>query len=44
MLYLLRYEEELRDPKSALSGVKDASVAADELLWRNSLSKRHIKV
>jgi DNA end-binding protein Ku len=29
MLYLLRYEDELRDPKSALSGVKDASVGAD---------------
>ena len=39
MLYLLRYEEELRDPKSALSGVKDASVAADEL----SLAKQLIK-
>ena len=39
MLYLLRYEDELRDPKSALSGVKDASVAADEL----SLAKQLIK-
>src|ERR1700678_226217 len=39
MLYLLRYEDELRDPKSALSGVKDSSVAADEL----SLAKQLIK-
>jgi DNA end-binding protein Ku len=39
MLYLLRYEDELRDPKSALSGVKDASVGADEL----SLAKQLIK-
>lgn len=31
MLYTLRYEEELRDSKSALSGVKDSSVASDEL-------------
>jgi DNA end-binding protein Ku len=39
MLYLLRYEQELRDPKSALSGVKDVTVAADEL----SLAKQLIK-
>lgn len=31
MLYTLRYEEELRDAKSALSGVKDSPVASDEL-------------
>jgi DNA end-binding protein Ku len=31
MLYTLRYEEELRDSKSALSGVKESSVASDEL-------------
>lgn len=31
MLYTLRYEEELRDSKSALGGVKESSVAADEL-------------
>jgi hypothetical protein len=28
MLYMLRYEDELRDPKSALSGVKEAPVDA----------------
>jgi DNA end-binding protein Ku len=39
MLYLLRYEDELRDSKSALSGVKDSSVTADEL----SLAKHLIK-
>jgi DNA end-binding protein Ku len=38
MLYMLRYEEELRDSKSALSGVKEASVGADEL----SLAKQLI--
>jgi DNA end-binding protein Ku len=38
MLYLLRYEDELRDPKSILSGVKEASVSADEL----SLAKQLI--
>jgi DNA end-binding protein Ku len=38
MLYMLRYEDELRDPKSALSGVKEAPVDADEL----SLAKRLI--
>jgi DNA end-binding protein Ku len=31
MLYVLRYAEELRDPKSALSGVSDPKVEADEL-------------
>lgn len=31
MLYTLRYEEELRDSKGALSGVKESTVAADEL-------------
>ena len=39
MLYLLRYEDELREPKSALSGVKDSSVAADELSLANQLIK-----
>jgi DNA end-binding protein Ku len=39
MLYLLRYEDELRDPKSLLSGVKEASVDSDEL----SLSKQLIR-
>ena len=38
MLYMLRYEDELRDPKSLLSGVKEASVASDEL----SLAKQLI--
>jgi DNA end-binding protein Ku len=38
MLYTLRYEDELCDPKSALSGVKEASVDADEL----SLAKQLI--
>jgi DNA end-binding protein Ku len=31
MLYTLRYEDELRDPKSSLSEVEEASVDADEL-------------
>lgn len=31
MLYTLRYEEELRDSKSALGGVKESTVASDEL-------------
>jgi DNA end-binding protein Ku len=39
MLYLLRFAEELRDPKSALSGVKDVSVDSSEL----SLAKQLIE-
>ncbi|NYF88898.1 Ku protein [Tunturiibacter empetritectus] len=44
MLYMLRYADELRDPKSSLSGVKEASVDSDELslakqLIAKSLSK-----
>ena len=39
MLYLLPYEDELRDPKSVPSEVKDLSVAAGEL----SLAKQLIK-
>jgi DNA end-binding protein Ku len=39
MLYLLRYEDELRDPKSVLAGVKEPSVASDEL----SLAKQPIQ-
>ena len=39
MLYTLRYEDELRDSKSALSGIKEASVDADEL----SLAKKLIE-
>ncbi|MGO4209743.1 Ku protein [Terriglobus sp. 2YAB30_2] len=31
MLYTLRYEDELRDSKSALAGAKDVAVDADEL-------------
>jgi DNA end-binding protein Ku len=31
MLYVLRYAEELRDPKSILSGIKETKVEADEL-------------
>jgi DNA end-binding protein Ku len=38
MLYTLRYEDELRDPKSLLSSVKEASVDSDEL----SLAKQLI--
>jgi DNA end-binding protein Ku len=37
MLYMLRYEDELRDPKSSLSGVKEASVDADELALAKQL-------
>ena len=39
MLYTLRYEEELRNSKSLLAGVKEASVDSDEL----SLAKQLIK-
>jgi len=39
MLYVLRYKDELRDPKSILSGVKEASTDSDEL----SLAKQLIK-
>ena len=39
MLYVLRYEDELRSAKSILSGVKESSVDADEL----SLAKQLIK-
>jgi DNA end-binding protein Ku len=39
MLYVLRYEDELRDAKSILSNVKDSSVDAEEL----SLAKQIIK-
>ena len=38
MLYVLRYEDELRDPKSILGVVKEASVDSDEL----SLAKQLI--
>ena len=38
MLYLLHYEDELRNPGSALAGVKEASVDSDEL----SLAKQLI--
>jgi DNA end-binding protein Ku len=38
MLYTLRYEEELRNPKSLLAGVKEAYVDSDEL----SLAKQLI--
>ena len=38
MLYLLHYEDELRNPSSALAGVKEASIDADEL----SLAKQLI--
>ena len=31
MLYLLRYAEELRDPKAVLSGIPDVSVSSQEL-------------
>jgi len=36
MLYMLRYEDELRNPKAILSDVKEASVDADELSWQSS--------
>jgi DNA end-binding protein Ku len=39
MLYLLRYDDELRDPKPVFSDVKEISVDADEL----SLAKQLIK-
>jgi DNA end-binding protein Ku len=37
MLYMLRYEDELRDPKSSLSGGKEASVDSDELALTKQL-------
>jgi DNA end-binding protein Ku len=37
MLYMLRYEDELRDPKSSLSGVKETSVDFDELALAKQL-------
>jgi non-homologous end joining protein Ku len=39
MLYVLRYEDELRGAKSILAGVKETSVDSDEL----SLAKQLIK-
>jgi non-homologous end joining protein Ku len=41
MLYLLRYEDELREPKPALSGVKDSSCKATTT--SNNKSKSPIK-
>jgi DNA end-binding protein Ku len=38
MLYTLRYEEELRDSQSALTGLKEASVDADELSLAKQLT------
>jgi DNA end-binding protein Ku len=40
MLYVLRYEDELRSAKSTLSGVKESSVDADELSLAKQLIKR----
>ncbi|HEY6374220.1 MAG TPA: hypothetical protein VIX90_01725 [Edaphobacter sp.] len=40
MLYVLRYEDELRDPKSIFSGVKEVSVDADELLLARQIIDR----
>jgi DNA end-binding protein Ku len=40
MLYTLRYEEELREPKSALSGVTDSSMASDELALAKQLIEK----
>jgi DNA end-binding protein Ku len=37
MLYMLRYEDELRDPNSTLSGVKETSVDSDELALAKQL-------
>ncbi|NYF53957.1 Ku protein [Tunturiibacter gelidoferens] len=37
MLYMLRYEDELRDPKSSLSEVKETSVDSDELALAKQL-------
>jgi len=39
MLYVLRYVEELRDPKSALLGIKDTKVETDELSLAMQLIK-----
>jgi DNA end-binding protein Ku len=36
MLYMLRYEDEIRNPRSILSDVKEASVDADELSLASS--------
>ena len=37
MLYMLRYDDELRDPKSSLLGVKETSVDPDELALAKQL-------
>jgi DNA end-binding protein Ku len=37
MLYMLRYEEELRDPKSALAGIKETPVNPQELALAKQL-------
>jgi DNA end-binding protein Ku len=37
MLYLLRYEEEMREPQSALSGIKDAKASPQELALAKQL-------
>jgi DNA end-binding protein Ku len=37
ILYLLRYKDELRDPKSSLTGVKEMTVDADELALAKQL-------
>jgi len=37
MLYMLRFAEELRDPKSALSGVTDTKVDSAELMLAKQL-------
>lgn len=37
MLYLLHYEDELRDPASALAGVKDGSADSDEIALAKQL-------
>jgi DNA end-binding protein Ku len=40
MLYMLRYEDELRDPKAPLSDVKQTSVDSDELALAKQLIDR----
>jgi DNA end-binding protein Ku len=40
MLYLLRYEDELRDPSSVVAGVKESSVSSDELSSAKQLVQR----
>jgi len=44
MLYLLRYEDELRDPKSVLAGVKNHLYGPMNSPWQTTDSRKHVEV